>query len=545
MAKIVAYSGPEEALRRLRLSGSSQNAARTIVKTLMSKGWHAVNDEVFFGAAPQLWMNRSPGAESNYNVCMLGRASNSFDVLFTDPRRDGNALRLERDSVLIHKTFSDGAIRRFFGMHDSQKKASEIVNRILYESSLKPTNVYFAYLHSHWGSIRGKGIWDDGTTPYERAVSQLLLHNVDVFSLTSHNWPHDIERLKFLTELFAAFNVVFVPGFELTATIADPAASPHLLVYCRDPEAAMELKDVLLIPKLLGGGLVTSTLRGPPPPIEKILEILDRFHKEGKIAMIWAHPASTLPGIDLLDPANVYQLRQKGMDPLKLMFEFGDGVEQYNASDRHRELDFDLTDGKRDLKSDFPAELREALGIPSEELLTPANIGYYSGLEAKRRDKIAIWSPDDHFLPALISTLTGRANISDFAMGRMELELQVEDLMRMKSEGDEKFTAADVVSMMRTRVFPLTGTPVVFRAVAFAKNTGRGPEYVRARMPGPFEGAVQWLCAEPAYALGIAGKQLKYWLADPEQKKEIENELKKAKARTMDRRVSGLGIMPW
>jgi hypothetical protein len=541
MVKIVAYSSPEEALRRLSLSGSSQNAARIILRKLMGKGWRANA----FDNAQQLWINRSGGAESSYNVLMSGRTSNSFDVLFTDPRRDGNALRLGRDSVLIHRKFRDGAIRRFFGMQDSQKKASEIVNRILYESSFKPPNVYFAYLHSHWGSIRGKGIWDDGTTPYERAVQQLLLHNTDIFNLTSHNWPHDMERLRFLTELFAAFNVVFVPGFELTATIVDQAASPHLLVYCRDPEAAMELKDVLLIPKLLGGGLVTSTLRGPPPPIEKILEILDRFHKEGKIACIWAHPASTLPGIDLLDPVNVYRLRQKGIDPLKLMFEFGDGVEQYNASDRHRVLNLNWAEGKGGSKSDLADELREAFGIPSDELLTPANINYHSGIEAERRDKIAIWGPDDHFQDKLISILTGRANISSFAMGRTELELQVEDLMRMKNEGDKKFTAADVVEMMRTRRFPLTGNPVIFRAVAFAENTERGPEYVKARMPGPFEGAAQWLCAEPAYILGIAGKQLRYWLADPEERKVIENELKKAKARMMDRQVSGLGIMPW
>lgn len=523
MGGINAYSRPDEAIRSVRFAGRpARAAALRFVEGLYEKGYYAVKDSYVLGDST-IALNRSRGAESNFFVFIRPKGSRA-EVFFTDPRDTSDAVTLQRGGIIVRRELEASA------------QASDVLAMTLNLAGLKYPNHFYCNFHSHLGSINGEGLWDDAITRDIDWIGQSMMWNIDVHALTPHNWTQKRKLLRFLDRHCANANIVLVPGWENTTTVdvKETVRAPHLLVYCADIDTAWKAKEEFLAKKLDKPGVITPILGSVPVPFDEHINFITGpvLRAAGKAALIFAHPASTLPGIDLLDPANVNALG--GERIWKLLFEIADGVEQYNFSDSHCEIDFDLTDGKIDGKSAFADELRAKMRQEGlKPILSPAMINYCVGRIAKREyDRITTAAPDDHSQPPLSPD-----NISDYAMGHTRLELG-ERTMEILRRSCRKPTSAEIVASMIGRKFPLAEEPVKFAAVLFARKKGDTFEIPSQRRPTRWERIRGWFREDLPQLWRYVKLQGEYmfsrimpdWIVTTETERMIAEEREKARA---------------
>ena len=520
------YASVQERLSTVRFSRKPlREFTETILKKLCDEHNWRIEDVMGSSDKQLIVVNRSDGAISNFFTFITVDGS-GVNVFLTDPRDGDDAIYLKRDEVTINRRYECGFFRNLSGAYETPRKAIAIAEMVLNLSKLKPENSYYSFTHAHIGSINLKEVWDDGTTTDLNWRLARMYAHADFCPLTSHNWTHGADKREHMTKACAMNNMVFVPGCEITATITDNFRSPHILVYCINDGVAEEVKKFLarkLDPK--EQGMITPTLCGPPGPFEDIMDFLVKLRDEGKIAIAIAHPASTIKGIGIIDPTNIRLLGEKQL--WDVIFVLADAVESCNFSDSHSAIDFDMADGLRDKHSAFlDSLLKRMRSFGLRPYPSPAMINCYIGREARERNKWTFAGQDDH-----TQRMLRPGYFTDMLKGHTRFTITEATLERLKKAG-RKPTAEEFVRSIVAHKFPLTEEPVEFQAVTFTNMTDKGPVVVDARMPTTSEKCIAFFREDLPQLWRYAEGQLKYWLGDEEQKREIDAERRKAYAKS-------------
>jgi len=513
MKELQRYQDPNDAVALFKLrSGISNKLAKPFLsfsKRLYEKGYYFIADKYLMGE-DLLILNRSKGAESNFFVFVRSKNKDEIEIFFSNPSLNPN---IKRDKLIIREKIKESK--------DVDNRFKFLEAEIDTYSQLKPINEYWGNLHSHIGTINGERVWDDGITDSRNWLLQSLLWHHDFHALTSHNWPHNEERLTFLKQHCDAANITFIPGWENTTTIQDRVKSPHILVLCDSIETAMQAKYEFLSKKLEDnkGEAVTPILSGVPGPIQRHLSYLKHLRNSGKAALFIAHPSSQNQGIDILDP----ELRKyiSDAEDYDILFNFADGVEQFN---------FKELDSKEVSLLYIMRMIENELGIRFNRLNHMA-INYYIGEIAKKHGLYVLANQDDHYQPSIESGL-----LSDYSYGYNKLILSIAAFEYFKKQ-KRKFISSEFVKAIIHKKFifedekgrkeeQFSLSPV---AVVHIHDDGK-IELYENRKSSVLKKIRLWLASEPSYYWNIAKLQFKYWLADKEQKKEIAKELAKAKA---------------
>ncbi len=309
-----------------------------------------------------------------------------------------------REVFFSHPTAKEGIVRKKFNeLTDFHEKTLEI-------SSLKKDNEYYAFLHSHlgyvWNGKKYEPLWGDGVSKDKEWILHTVLAHGDYKALTEHNWTQNEYRLGLLQERLEKFNITFIPGFENTTTLdknnpIDLIQSPHILWYCKDIKTAMDVKDNFLRKKLIKDVDITPIYSGVPVSFDEQMSILNKYREEGKVFAVVAHPSSTLPGIDILDPKCIEFL---GMDRILKTLWSLDGVEMYNSLEKHSNIEKELTKVK-DYGEEVVKWIRNELkkrGL--NEYLSTSMINYLIGRMAVEKGVNTIFGQDDHHLPNVDGT---------------------------------------------------------------------------------------------------------------------------------------------
>ena len=487
-----------------------------LASRLYEAGFKAISDDWVTG--DYIIFNRSQGAKSNFFIFVDISKGKKINVLFTDPRDDEKAIELKRDQLIVKMQFDNA----------DEKKVGECLNRILNASNGKKENEYYIHTHGHMGEIynpvemRWENIWDDGISKDIENIRQAMLWNFDVYFLTSHNWAHNKLRLGWLNREFGACNITFGPGVEITMPykVNDKEGKlidvnlwlgPHILVYFANMDVAMKIQYELLAEKLRQNtGKITPILCGPPIEIEKQLEFLRSYHDAGLVAIAIAHPFSKLPGIDIFDPAVIKALGYEKIWNIVLS-DIVDAIEEYNGAEYNCELDFsfendkDNNERKEKMMPDVAAALRNRLrkaGFP--DYLSPPNLNRYVGEFCKKFGKFAFYGHDDHAMPPL-------GDICVYAHGHTKLTIPDKTFSLLKSE-DRKLTAAEIVKAISKKEFD-SGERAEFSAIAFTKDTDKGPEVVAERKETKLEKIVSEIRSQIPYISNIAANTIKYFTA--------------------------------
>ena len=506
------YTNPKYAVDLFKLrTKMSRNFAKSFLsfsKKLYEEGYYFIADK-YLTDMDLLILNRSKGAESNFFVFIKSKSKDEIEVFFSNPLYDA---KVKKEDLILRKIIKENK--------HMDLQFDSVISLISEYSKIKPFNEYWGNLHSHIGTINGERVWDDGITDSRNWLLQSMLWHHDFHALTSHNWTHNEERLEFLKSHCDAANITFIPGWENTTTIKDRIESPHILVLCDSIETAIQAKYEFLSKKLENnkGEKVTPILSGVPGPIEKHLSYLKHLNISGKAALFIAHPSSQNKGIDILDP----ELRKyiSDIELYNILFNFADGVEQFNF----KELD------SKGVKLLYIMRLIESdLGLKFNEL-NHMSINYYIGEIAKKKGLFVLANQDDHYQPDIESGL-----LSDYSYGYNKLTISIATFEYFKKQ-NRKFDSSEFVNAIIKKKF-------IFREeneekiedfslspVAAVSINHNNIELFDNRKSSKIEKIKMWMNSEPAYYWNIIKLQFKYWLADKKQKKEIKNELEKARA---------------
>jgi hypothetical protein len=514
MEEFQMYLNPAHAVNsfkiRTGISNKLSNAFLSFSKRMYEEGYYFIADK-YLNSENLLILNRSRGAESNFFVFIRTKKKDELEIFFSNPLFDP---KVKKENLIVKRIIKEN--------EDLENKFLFTIILIKEHSKIKPVDEYWGNLHSHIGTIHGERVWDDGITEDRNWLLQSLLWHHDFHALTSHNWPHNEERLSFLKNHCDAANITFIPGWENTTTIHDRVKSPHILVLCDSIETAMQAKYEFLSKKLEDnkGEAITPILSGVPGPIQRHLSYLKHLHNSGKAALFIAHPSSQNQGIDILDPElRKYISDAEGYD---ILFNFADGVEQFN---------FKELDSKEVSLLYIMRMIENELGIRFYKLNHMA-INYYVGEIAKKYGLYVLANQDDHYQPSIESGL-----LSDYSFGHNKLILSIATYEYFKKQ-KRKFNSSEFVKAIIHKKFifedekgrreeQFSLSPVV--AVSIDNDNGK-IELYENRKPSVLEKIRSWLASEPSYYWNIAKLQFKYWFADKNQKKEIRNELGKAKA---------------
>lgn len=507
-----SYSTPYNAIEAFKQkTGISWPLTKALIeagKDLYKNGGYFV-DHKYILKNNMLVFNRSKGAESNFFIFIKAIDKDEIDIFFSNPSKDKNVKR--EDLILHHK------IKESKDLNEILNNIRLAIEKIKVYSEMKDLNEYWGNLHSHIGTINGERVWDDGISEDEDWFLQSMLWHHDFKTLTSHNWTHNEERLKFMDEMCSSANIVFIPGWENTTTIVDRVKSPHILVLCKNIEVAMKAKYEFLSQKLdeksIKGETVTPVLVGVPGPYSKHLEYLKKLHDNLEAALIIAHPSSKDPGIDILDPDNFERLGEK--ETLKILFKFADGIEQFNF---------------HEVKSGMARNRAIHNFIPrlegnNKHPLSHMVVNWFAGMHGEEMGLLAFANQDDHYQPDMYSNL-----ISEYSYGYNSLILKVETFKHFKSLG-RKFNSEEFVYSLIKRKIPGSEEEIEIKPVVFLEFKEKEDiDFCESRKKTKLEEIKSWMSTKPAYYWNIAKLQFKYWFGSKEQRKEIKNELEKAKS---------------
>ena len=531
---IKAYPGPQEAVNSVKIGKKPLvEYATNYVSRLYDKGFYALADPYITGDK-RIILNRSRGAESNF-FAIVEVGPSSVTSYFTDPRTGEDGIGLKKDDVIVKQKYGGGVLRFIFGGYGNPAKGLEAADKTIETSNLKPINEYRCYLHSHLGSVLVNGkeevIWGDGRTEDKDWILHTILAHGDVHALTEHNWTQKEERLMPLKERLGAANIVFIPGWENTTTTVYPNPSaedlvkaPHILCYCANIEMAMKVKQEFLMKKLRTDTPITPIFCGVPAPFDEHIEFMRKYHDQGLIGVVIAHPFSLMPGIDLCDPNNINKL---GMEKIKSVFAFADGVEMYNGGENHSKLNIDLT-SKKDYGG-LARWVRYELDKRHMPLYPSApNLNQLMGKMAEEGGKHSIYGQDDHLLRDI-----GPDCISLYNQGHTRLVVPEQAFGYLKGQG-RKITSEEFVHLLIRGTLEITNEATVLRAIAFANSTGDGPDIVEARKDGAVGKVLEKIRSLPYYAnvvkLTIQHLYAKNVLKDEKKIEEIAKELEKEKS---------------
>ncbi|MEM4589698.1 MAG: hypothetical protein QXK21_00310 [Candidatus Micrarchaeia archaeon] len=453
-----------------------------------------------------LVLNRSKGAESNFFIFVKAKSKNELDIFLSNPSKDKD---IQREDLILHHS-----IKSSDNKDEIIKEIRKLIAKIKAYAEMKPLNEYWGNLHSHIGTINGERVWDDGITEDENWFLQSMLWHHDFHALTSHNWTHNEERLKFIDKMCSSANIVFIPGWENTMTVKDRVKSPHILVLCKNIQTAMKAKYEFLSKKLEGKeGVVTPVLVGVPGPYTKHLNYLKSLHDNLEAALIIAHPSSQNAGIDILDPSIFELIGEK--ETLKILFNFADGIEQFNF----HEVKSGMT--RNPTISKFIPRLEGQNKHPLSHMV----VNYFAGEHGKKIGLLTFANQDDHYQPNIDSNL-----ISDYSYGYNSLILKVETFKHFQALA-RKFNSEEFVHALIKRRMPNCEEEIEINPVAFLEiKENEDIDFWENRKKSKMEKIKEWINTQPGYYWNIAKLQFKYWFGNKEQKKEIMNELEKAKS---------------
>jgi hypothetical protein len=536
-SKIKAYAGPQEAVASIQAKLSKKpllEFATNYVTKLYEQGFYAVADRYIQGNN-RIIMNRSKGAESNFfSILEVNSLSSGCSVYFSDPNTGEEALKSSGN--IVYK-YGGGILRAIFGGYDNPSKGTEIANKTLEFASTKKENEYRCYLHSHLGYVNVNGdnqaLWGDGRTQDKNWILHTMLAHGDVHALTEHNWTQNEERLNALKEHCDAANITFIPGWENTTTVVYPSTSaedlvkaPHILCFCANINVAMQMKQEFLIKKLKQDVPITPIFCGVPAPFDEHIAFMKKYHDQGILGIVIAHPFSTLPGIDLCDPENVGKL---GVKKIKSIFEFADGVEMHNGAETHGQLNLEISSEKEGFKQGFKDWLiGELLKHGSSSYLSAPNLNWLMGKMADENGKSTTYGQDDHQLFDI-----GPGYISTYNQGHTKMLIPEQKFQKLKEES-RKLDSEEFVKAMILKKFESTVEPVELKAFAFANMTDKGPEIVEERRKTTLGNIVEKVRSVPYYT-NVGKLTLQYWYAthiikNEKQIAEIAKELEKAKS---------------
>ena len=468
-------------------------------KLVVENGYRCISDPYLCGEN-ELIFNRSSGAESNFFVfAEVDRPGKNLTVRFTNPYDGPAFLDVPKDRVIISLNAT------------SESQIPGIVEKILYFSRFKDTNVYRAALHSHLGYVDGKALWGDGITDDKDWMRQTMFWNYDIHALTEHNWTQSEKLLSFLDQKLSSAGIVFVPGWENTTTVygegrTDPEfKSPHILVYCKDIRTAMDAKEAFLKKKIEGKPITTLTpvLCGVPWPFDEHIAFLESGHIKGDFALIVAHPSSHLPGVDILDPGIIAVL---GFEKIWSVLRMVDGVEMYNPGEGHGSVDYDMSDKIDDENSEVAKTLSRMLADYSlNPYLSPPMVNYMLGLWAEDNKKFTIFGHDDHSLPGIGTPCAYGYGHTCYMVGPT--------VMAMLRAAGRKPTSSEFVQSIALKAFPGTEEAVSLRAFGYVKMTPKGPVILDARRQAWLGSLVDDVSSFITYSAHAAKLQLEYmWL---------------------------------
>jgi len=468
-------------------------------KLVVENGYRCISDPYLCGEN-ELIFNRSSGAGSNFFVfAEVDRSGKNLQVRFTNPY-DGPAFSdVPKDKVIISL---DAA---------SESQIPGIVEKILYFSRFKDTHIYRAALHSHLCYVNGKPLWGDGITDDKDWMRQTMFWNYDIHALTEHNWTQNEERLSFLDQKLSSAGIVFVPGWENTTTVYGEGRhepefkSPHILVYCKDIKTAMDAKEAFLKKKIEGKPItsLTPVLCGVPRPFDEHIAFLESGHIKGDFVLVFAHPSSHLPGVDILDPNIIAVL---GFEKIWSVLRMADGVEMYNPGEGHGSVDYDMTDKLDNDKSVVADVLSRMLADHSlAPCLSPPMINYMLGLWAEENQRFSVFGHDDHSLPGIGTPCAYGYGHTCYMVGPTT--------MAMLRAAGRKPTSSEFVQSIALKMFPGTAEEVSLRAFGYMKMTPKGPVIIKSRKQAWLGEIIGDASSFIAYSAHVAKLQLKYlWL---------------------------------
>ena len=506
----------------------------------IEKGFTEVKDNYFINRDERVF-NRSNGTDSNFFV-FLKRKEGSLTIFYTNPIDKGSYLDLKKEKILVSYKLGP----------KSEGEISEIVNEIMEFSSYKNPNEYTCFLHSHLGKINGEAIWGDGISDDKNWIRQSMLWNCDYHALTEHNWTQGEERLNFLKDRLNSAGIVLIPGWENTTTVTDLVKSPHILVYCADIKTAMKAKYEFLSKKLeKKTGYVTPILSGVPLPFDTHIEYLRGYQEKGEMATIIPHPFSTLPGIDIFDPAIISLL---GYEKCWEISWLTTGIEKYNGLESHNLLNFNMPDEKKDCKTEVLNDLRLRLSANKLPVfLSPPMLNYYFGLVAEKqilkgeKPKWAIYGHDDHYVPDISANVIGAYGLG-FTKYTIPFDIYNALALKKRKPNSEEFvysmakgsfpdtnkTDTNQVDTNQTDTNKTVNSQKVqnvsFKAIAYSKMTPKGPDTIKERKNSKLSEINQSIRFKAGFYFNIAKLQVAYWFSSKGHKERVAKELAKAKA---------------
>ena len=511
MAGIRKFQDPYDPVEsfkvRAKLSSSLMRGLLDYGKKLYERGFYFIDDKYLLGEDLMI-LNRSDGADSNFFVFIRKKSKNELDIFFSNPYLNKD---MSKGDQILHNIIDD-----------NQRVAEQIEDafkKTMVMSHLKPTDQYWGAFHSHIGTINGEKVWDDGTTDSRNWILQSMLWNHDFHALTSHNWTHNEERLNFMDQRCAAGNLVLIPAWENTTTISDRVRSPHILVFCKDIPTAMKAKYEFLSKKIINNDPkkdeVTPVLSGVPGPIGQHLEYLRSLHINDEAALFIAHPSSSNSGIDILDPSVIKEVGE--MQAWDLLFEFADGIEQFNF----KEL------GTGSPSGDFINKIKHMM--VNDGYLAPAThmaINWYIGELGKRNGLFVLANQDDHYQPPIDSSI-----FSDYSYGYNKITLTQAALDYFRKERRKPRPDEIVYGLIHKKARKEDEeNSFSIEPITFTEMDENGIKLFKSREMGKLDKVRLWLKSEPDYYWNIAKLQFKYWFSSKKQKQEIKKEIAKAKA---------------
>ncbi len=511
MPGISKFEDPHESIdffkARTNLSSSLTRGLLEYGKKLYNQGFYFINDKYLLGEDLMI-LNRSDGADSNFFVFIRKKSQNKVDVFFSNPYLNKN---MSKGDQIFHNLLDDD--------QRVEEQVEEIFKITMTISKLKPTDQYWGAFHSHIGTINGERVWDDGTTNDRDWILQSMLWNHDFHALTSHNWTHNEERLGSMDQHCAAGNLIFIPAWENTTTISDRVKSPHILVLCKDIPTAMKAKYEFLSKKIIQNNpkedKVTPILSGVPGPLSQHLEYLSALHKNDEAALFIAHPSSSNVGIDILDPSVMKEMGE--MRAWDLLFNFADGIEQFNF----KELFTGSPSGE------FISKIKHMM-VNEGYLYPPTHmvINWYVGEIAKKRGLFVLANQDDHYQPAIDSSI-----LSDYSYGYNKIVLTKTVLDRFRKEKRKPRSDEIVYGLIHKKLRKEDEeNSFSIEPVTFTEIGEYGIRLFKSRELSTWNSIRLWLKSEPNYYWNIAKLQFKYWFSNKKQKQEIRKEIVKAKA---------------
>ncbi|GEM_PF-5996873 len=219
-------------------------------------------------------------ARSNFFV-FVKIEKGTIEIYYTNPRKDNGAVKLKRDQVHA---------RRKINIGDSEKRVNEIVREILQVASHKTESDCRLQVHSHQNSLFRKRdtVFDDGGGTMNNILRNLIASNADAFAPTPHN-SSDKRMHAMMKVVCERMGIVYFPSLELTMPIESPNAlnGPHMVIMCADIRTSERIRLEILNRR-------DASIIAPPyfsgMILEEMFSILERLKKEGRVAIMPAHP---------------------------------------------------------------------------------------------------------------------------------------------------------------------------------------------------------------------------------------------------------------